>query len=192
MRRLRRVPILAVLGFCLSCVPAGRHARAPAVEAQRPIAARPLRRPPGSPSKAALQEARRWWKQALVEIKPEMERLGAADPDAVAVQEGWRHRLMSRDPHGYLRQAHQAATRAVSLARSPDETYEATVWQALIECDQGRHGEELQHARRLVALQPHTALSWGTLRRAAKCNGLERLARQADQALAVVTGESGE
>ena len=52
-----------------------------------------------------------------------------------------------------------------------EETYEATLWLALIECDVADHKAELRHARRLVALQPRNPNSWGALRRAARCNG---------------------
>jgi hypothetical protein len=125
-----------------------------------------------------------------MDVKPDLEALAAADPYAVGTQEKWRQRLMARDRKGYLRQAEDAATQAVALARPADERYQAILWLALIECDRGRHAAELRSARRLMALRPHDPTSLGTLRRAAKCNGLQRLERAADGMLDGVTGGS--
>jgi hypothetical protein len=66
----------------------------------------------------------------------------------------------------------------VALARTPGEEYQAGEWLALLAGDAGRHQEELQQARR-VKLDPKNELSWTSLRRAAECNGLRALARQA-------------
>ena len=47
-----------------------------------------------------------------------------------------------------MRRARGAAVRSVRLAKSREERYEATLWLALIECDQGHHAAELQDVRR--------------------------------------------
>jgi hypothetical protein len=137
---------------------------------------------------AALQQARRLWGQAQTVIKPELD-AQAADPYSTDPEGGRRQRLTAQDRGGYLRRAEEAARRAVVLAKSPQETYEATLWLALLECDRGHHRAELQHTRRLVVLQPRNPASWGALRRAAECNGLGRLAHQADVAARELGGE---
>jgi hypothetical protein len=133
-------------------------------------------------------QARWHWGQALIDIKPDLEALEAADPYSVGIEEARRERLMAQDRKGYLRQAREAAARAVGLARSSEETYQANLWLALIEGDRGHYTAELQSARRLIALRPHDPISLGTLRRAAQHNGLKQLARQAEAEYNRVTG----
>jgi hypothetical protein len=116
-------------------------------------------------------------------MKPEMEAFAETDPHAIDLQESWRQRLMAQDRGGHLCRGRDAARRAVARARSPQETYEATVWLALIECDRGDHLAELQSVRKMMRLQPESPISLGSLRRAAKCNHLWQLAQEADTAL---------
>jgi hypothetical protein len=142
----------------------------------------PLPHPaPRSASEEALREAKRCWSQAVLAVKPTLEALSAERPDAPpGLEEACRRRLMTCDRTGDLSRASVAARQAASRAKTPEERYEAEVWLALIECDRGHHRTELQHAQRLVRLQPGNSMSWGALRRAARCNGHERLARRAD------------
>jgi hypothetical protein len=93
---------------------------------------------PRSASEAALREAKWCSGRAQMAAKPELEALAEADPYAApGSEEGWRHRLMARDESGDLRRALAAAQRAVLLARTHSQEYQATVWLALIECDRG-------------------------------------------------------
>jgi hypothetical protein len=171
VRPIAAVSLVAVVGLCLAraslCCGAGWGR---GMSPQACFAARLAH-----PAAAALLEARRAWQQALLDIKPNMEVLAAAAPDAIDTQGRWRQRLMARDRNGYLWQAGAAAASAVAQARSADETYEALLWLALIECGHGRHREELRVARRLVVLRPQDAAALASLRRAAQCNALKRL-----------------
>jgi hypothetical protein len=134
--------------------------------------------------RAALQEARRNWGRAQLLVKPELEAWAARNPYAApGTTESWRHRLTARDNGGYLVWALAAAQRALGLARGSDQKCETLLWLAIIACDLGRHETELGYVQRLVQLQPHNRASWGALRRAAKCNRLELLAKQADEML---------
>jgi hypothetical protein len=87
--------------------------------------------------------------------------------------------MLARDRSGALHRSWRAAKRAAALARTPDETYRAIQLLACTEYDLGLHREELAHARLLVALQPHNPGSLLILERAADCNNLESLAKQA-------------
>jgi hypothetical protein len=145
-------------------------------------------RSPASPFEAALRDAKHGWWQALAAMKPEMEAFAETDPHAIDLQESWRQRLMAEDRGGHLRRGQETARRAVALATSPKETYEATVWLAIIECDRGDHPAELQSVRKMVMLQPKSPISWGALRRAAKCNHLWQLAQEADTAMELLEG----
>jgi hypothetical protein len=82
-----------------------------------------------------------------------------------------------------MHRALAAGREAVALSRTPGEEYQAREWLALIACDAGRHQEELQQARRLVQLKSRDEASLLVLQRAAECNGLGALARQAEAAL---------
>jgi hypothetical protein len=97
--------------------------------------------------------------------------------------ESWRRRLMARDRNGDLQHARAAGQKAAALARSPDERFEAALWLGLIECDAGRHKEELKQARRMMQIRPRDLLALTAHRRAAQCNGLTSLERQAAAAL---------
>jgi hypothetical protein len=144
--------------------------------------------PPRTPSEAALHEARWLWGQAIMHVKPALEAEAEADPGGAPYQESTRRRLMATQEGPTLRRAAGAARRALSLARAPEERFQATVWLACIECDRGHHGEELRLARSLRELRPGSAESLVALRRAARCNGLSRVAWQADQALRTLRG----
>jgi hypothetical protein len=164
----------------------GRH---PSPMPRLPKPARLWPRSQASPSGTALQEAKQLWGEAQMAVKPELEALAAADPYSTEPEGARRQRLMAQDRGGVLRQAHEVAREAVAQAKSPQEAYQATLWLAIIECDQGHHQEELQHVRRLLVLQPRRAEAWGALRRAAKCNGFWQLSRRADRAVRELSGE---
>jgi hypothetical protein len=137
------------------------------------------------PFEAALREARAWHDSAALTVARDYERLGAWDPQAnrtMPVAE-WQQE-MARDREGYVRQSRAATARAVRLARTPEEVYRVTAWQARLECDTGHPEAALRHARRLITMKPRRELSWLWLRRAARANGRKDLEQQADRHLA--------
>jgi hypothetical protein len=140
----------------------------------------------GSPCAAALREARARWMQVARKINDKRDALEAWDPQAVSEsnQEPLRRELMAADGGADLRQAREASRRAVALAGTPEEIYRATELLARIDCASGRHEEELQLAKQLIALAPRRVLSVMVLRRAAECNGLHLLSEQAEATLA--------
>jgi hypothetical protein len=147
--------------------------------------------PPDS-YEAAMREAKRCWGLAQTVIKPDLEILAAQNSYAPpGAEERWRRQLMSADRGGCLRKALLSVRRAEERANAPAERYEATVWYALIECDRGDHRTELQQAQQLVKLAPRNPTSWGTLHRAARCNGLSRLAWKAERVLQTLKPGSG-
>jgi hypothetical protein len=86
------------------------------------------------PSEAALREARHFWRRAVLAVKPEIEAWAAEHPDVITETEAWR-RMMARDQRGDLRRACVAAQLAAARARTPEQTYQAEMWLALIECN---------------------------------------------------------
>jgi hypothetical protein len=189
MRSIRWLILTLMLGLCvLGVTLLLRIQWQPQPRRRPPNPARTRLRSRLSPSEAALQEAKQLWGRAQMAIKPELEALAAADPYSTDSEGGRRQRLMAQDRGGYLRRAHEAAHRAAAQANSPKETYEATLWLAIIECDQGQHRAELHHARLLLVFQPQSPEAWGALRHAAKCNDLRRLSRQADKAIRELSG----
>jgi hypothetical protein len=189
---------IAAAGLCLCalallCVTATR----PRPPSPQPPSAKSLRTlQPRSPSAQALWQARLHRMSAVDaanrERYPTLEAspLEASPPEVTLDQdtESWRRELMARDSTGELRRARQAVYEAVRLARTPTEEYQARTWAVLITCDAGDHRQELQHARRLVELQPGNEISLTSLRRAARCNGRAALAREAGAALAELQG----
>jgi hypothetical protein len=82
------------------------------------------------------------------------------------------------------------AQMAAALARTPEESYQATVLLARLECDAGDHRAELEQAQGLMALAPRRRVSLMVLWRAARCNGLVSVERQADLALQTLVDAS--
>jgi len=123
-------------------------------------------------------------------VKPRLEAEAEADPDRELHQEATRRWLMAGEQGATVSRAVTAARRAVSLARTETERYDAALWLACIDCDAGHHREELRLAQRLVEWRPKSRASWGALRRAANCNGRWVLAERADAALRAVEGAS--
>src|SRR6266851_1258419 len=76
----------------------------------------------------------------------------------------------------------------LALAQSPLEECRARFMLARIEHRAGDHEAELKRARRLIVLQPRNRDALLVLRRAAKCNGLEMLARHAQARLQALPG----
>jgi hypothetical protein len=143
---------------------------------------RPLPRR-ATPSMRALWEAQQWRLQAFLAADDGRKAEEASDPDPIPGgdrEAGRRRRLIVRDDRGYLARARSAARQALTLARTPTELIRATALLARLECNAGHHAAELEQARRLVALAPRKPLAWMALRRAARCNGLEALTKQAD------------
>jgi hypothetical protein len=177
-RQAARIGLLGicVLGLLLLQLTRARRPSAP------PPLARLLVRPANarSPSEEALWTARWHRMQAQQAVNQERQDLFeslAPEASADIDREDWRRELMARDRTGHLKRARAAALQAAGLARTAAEEYQARVWLVLIECDAGHHVRELQHARRLWQLQPRNELSLTSLRHAARCNGLARVAR---------------
>lgn len=141
-----------------------------------------------SPSEVALEEARRWHRLAQARVNQQLETLEAWDPAAVdpRTPERYRQQLIARADE--LKQARRAAWQAVMLARSRPETCRALRALARIECDLGRHEEELRHAETIVRLSPRDPRSWWEQLHAARCTGRADLEKRADAALKVLGG----
>lgn len=131
------------------------------------------------PYQQAMAEARALHLHAQTESKLQLEALEESDPDALSgsAPEELRRLFLARTRE--LGQARSAADRAVTLARAPEEQYQATRLLARLECEAGRHGEELRLAHRLVKLRPGDWQGLRRLQQAAVCTGDERLARMA-------------
>jgi hypothetical protein len=183
MEALKRARITGAVGLCLLAVPFAWLAGARQAEPGLPRSWQPVRPVrPRTPSAEALWQGRRHRVQAQNAVKRQREaQLEALSPEAAEAMdtEEWRRLLAARDPGGHLRRARAAALAGLALARTPQEEYQARVWLVLIECDAGHHREELQHARRLMKLDPRNELSLLSLRHAARCNGLRVPVRQA-------------
>jgi hypothetical protein len=112
--------------------------------------------------------------RATQAVNREREALEEWDPAAVppSESEAWRLQLMARDRSGELRRAREAARQAATLARTPQDAYEAALLRARLEGDAGDLDIEWGQAERLIALQPHNPLSRIALRRAVR--GLRR------------------
>jgi hypothetical protein len=138
-----------------------------------------------------------------------MEEMEAWDPHAsislspfdAAMHQAWEHWLRDHDepvrmagyprslnPHGSLHWARIAVLQALALSQSPLEECRARFMLARIEHRARDHEAELRQARRLIVLQPRNRDALLVLRRAAKCNGLELLARQAQARLQALPG----
>jgi hypothetical protein len=180
----RQVP--AVLGLCLLILPpvwlvSGRSTTL------RPLYPVGLVIPTSKRSSSAEARGAAWqgWLRAQATMSRECEALEAWDPQvSMAVGDAaLRRQLLAADRSGDLCWAHMQAQTAAALARTPEETYQATVLLARIKCDAGEHEAEMEQARRLMALAPRRRASVMVLWRAARCNGLASVERQADLAL---------
>jgi hypothetical protein len=171
------ISVLLVCGLLL--VVAVQRRSAPPFPRQ-PVQVRAVRR---SPSAERLWQAR-WYRARAIDAANRERYKVLEDPAPVGIRhadtESWRRRLMAQDRTGDVGRALIAAREAIRLARGPGEEYQAREWLTLIACDAGRHEEELAQARRLVAMEPKNVVSWTSLRRAARCNHLLSLEREAD------------
>jgi len=155
------------------------------------VADRPLGPPPSGPPaprnsfEKVMREAQRWNMQAWRAVNDERYAVEAWDSEAAdSLDQGaWRRELLAGDRSGNLQRARLAAQRAAALARTPQEQYRAALLLTLLACEAGHHGAELAHARRLMVLAPRSQVSLMMLRRAARCNGMKSLERQADALL---------
>jgi hypothetical protein len=129
--------------------------------------------------------ARDYRRRGLLAVKQELETVDGWDPAGMArdADERWRQEQLAQDRSGDLHRARIAAEKAMTIARTPDETFRATELLARIECDLGRHEVEFQQSQRLIALQPQDPRSLLALRHAAYCTGRTRLARRTEAAL---------
>jgi hypothetical protein len=146
-------------------------------EAERSVA-HAYRRPaafPGSPSAAEAREGWWWWIEAKKAVNEESEALALAAIGTTAGDdvEAWRRWQMERDRRGHLGRARVAARRAASRAQTPKEAHEAALLLTRVECDAGRHQQELEQACRLMRLAPRDPVALNVVRRAARCNGLD-------------------
>jgi hypothetical protein len=128
----------------------------------------------------SLAAAREGQMQAREAVKRAMEEHEGQDPVGAASMdpEAWRRGLLAADRGGLLRRSLRAARRASTLANDREEASRAAELLVMLECDAGHHRDELRQAQRLAALQRRDRRSLGVLLRAARCNGLEPLARQ--------------
>jgi hypothetical protein len=189
MRSTERIQISGTLGLFLLSLPLlhgawTRYTAAPRSGPTRQVtstAARP-------PFEAALREAVAYRIKAHRIVRAEIDALEAWDPEAGAGLDwtSWGQPRLSADRSGYLHRARVAGLRADALARTPVDAYRAAMCLAYLEHDAGHHQAELRQARRLMALQPRQDISLAVLQRAALCNELPALARQAEAALAAV------
>jgi hypothetical protein len=157
----------------------------PTVPSDRTLISKPPPPTHRTPSEVALGEARMLWGRALLEVKPQMEALLEWDPKACdrMDQEALRRELMAHSQAALLDRARCASRRALNHARTSDERFDATFWLALLDCESGRHREELVQVHRLMSLQPRHVLSLGSLRRAAWCNHLPGLVQKVEAEL---------
>ena len=116
-----------------------------------------------------------------------MEEMEAWDALALArlSPEAYRRVLIGRTME--LPRALDAVERAARLATTREERYEAALLLSRLDCDAGYHDRELVAARKLISLAPTSPVSLRALHRAARCNRLVALARQADAALVAVS-----
>jgi hypothetical protein len=123
--------------------------------------------------------------QAWREVNEERYAVEAWDSQAAdSLDQGaLRRELLAGDRSGNLQHARLIARQAAALAHTPQEQYRAALLLTTLLCEAGHHGAELAQARRLMVLAPRSQVSLMTLRRAARCNGMPSLERQADAAL---------
>jgi hypothetical protein len=140
---------------------------------------------PNTPFGTTLREARRWRGRAVTAVQ--YEGLASDEAGTGVPREPLRLQQMARDERGYLRRALVGARRAAALAHTTDEKYRAIALLACIEHEAGHHEAELQQAQQLVRLRPRNWHPLIILRRAAACNGLEPLERQADETIVALS-----
>lgn len=165
---------ICLLCCCLAAVAWRRGAVAPAPGPPVRLAAPAL---DPRTFEGALREAR--WRRATARdaIQPDLDAADAADPEGLdgAATEALRRELMARDRCGELARASAAAQRAATLSRTPVERYRASELLVQIDCNAGRHRQELQEARKLVELRPRSLRALAVLRKAEVCNGMRPL-----------------
>jgi hypothetical protein len=186
MRAMTRLRIAGALGLSLASIPVLQMASDRLGASSLSPESRPrLARPRGSPTDRMLREARGWQLRAWEIVGEEREALVDWDPHITTRLDlvDWRRHQLALDRGGYLCRAREVARRAGVLSRSQDEAYRVALLLALIECDTGHYAAELKQARKLMLMAPRKATSLVVLRRAARCNGREELARQADAAM---------
>jgi hypothetical protein len=185
------VRISAVLGTALLGTLLLRPAPRGPVRAGRssPNRAFPTLRPPArSAYETALRTALRFKTQAELVVNEEREAAESSEtaPDTGRSAEARRRTLTARDTHGDLARARAAARRAETLARTAEEAYRVALVRVRLECDAGRHEEELRQARKALALQPRNPNSLLALQHAAGCAGAWALQRWARERRAVL------
>jgi hypothetical protein len=191
MQASRLVWTISLLALCLCTVWLLWRARIGPGMPPRPLRAYPAIPLPQSPSAVARWEASRAWTRAREAAAQKLETLEAWDSSVGddPHREEWLCRLMAGDPHGDLQRAYSAAARAANQARTPQERFAAALLLSRIDCDLGRHTEELEQARLLMRLAPRNVESLGVLQRAAGHNGMGWLVKQASAQLASVIRE---
>jgi hypothetical protein len=177
-----------VLGLCLLiafCLREARQFQSPGASSLSAPAG-----PARTPSETARRQARLYRQQAYDGAELERFQLVEWDPAGTTgiVTDAWVRDQVAQSPA--MAAARQEAVRAMKLARTADEIYQAVKVLALIECERGHHVSELQQARLLMASRPRSAESLRWLYRAARCNhlkGLERKALASLQSLSLMT-----
>jgi hypothetical protein len=135
----------------------------------------------------ALVAAREGRMQLREAVKRAMEQREAEDPAGAAAMEAeaWRRGLLAAGRGASLHQALHDARRASVLASDREEATRAAELLVMLECEAGHHREELRQAQKLAVLQRRNGRSLTVLLRAARCNDLDRLARQVSAELDV-------
>lgn len=179
MRASPRLQIGGMLAAILVSGPIGRWAWNRATAPRPPVRSAAIiaamtARVAVTPSANALRDAGLAWILAQQAVARELERQPEWSPDEVSghIPDYYRQRLMALDRSGDLAHARLTDQRALALARTPAETYRATMLMARLEYDSGHHLAELRYARILIGLAPQRRNSLDALRHAAICNGL--------------------
>jgi hypothetical protein len=172
--KIRNPVSLALLAFVLLSPVVNEHYSSASLHRCDASVAPAHPRRPDTPFERTLRRAWNCRSRALLAVARELEALDSRDPDGMGRvgDEQWRRPQLARDRSGDLHRAQHAAQEAVSLARTPGESYRATVLLTWIESDLGCHAAELQQARRLMSLAPDDPRSLIGLQRALMCNGL--------------------
>jgi hypothetical protein len=150
----------------------------------------PLAAPPGPRTAflAPYAQARQSYLRARIITKGQLEALEEWDPDSIrgSTPEIYRKSLIARTREIGLAEA--AAHEAARRAKTKDEVYRAARLLAQIERDLGNHRAEMEQAKKLVALQPHSLEALLMLERAAIDSGDRSLARRAASDLSRMLG----
>jgi hypothetical protein len=120
-----------------------------------------------TPTAAARWAARGCWARAQARSNQEREAVEQWDTGAAERlnPEAWRRQTVACDPAGELRRARLLAGRARVLARTSADRCAAVRLQARLAYEAGDRPAEVEAARRLLVLDPHSVETRLALRR---------------------------